>query len=438
MAQRKRYAVVGLGSRSRMFTTALLKEYADRAQLVAYCDQNQTRMDYYNQYYADTLAAAPVPTYKPEDYERMLQEQQVDCVIVTSIDRTHHRFIIRAMERGCDAITEKPMTIDARRCQAILDAVKATGRKLTVTFNYRYAPRNSKVKELLQAGVIGKVLSVHFEWLLDTVHGADYFRRWHRDKRNSGGLMVHKATHHFDLVNWWLDSRPETVFAMGDLMFYGRENAEERGVTSFYERAYGRQPAEDDPFALHLDQSEALRRMYLEAEHEEGYIRDQSVFGDGISIEDDIGVLVRYRNRAVMSYHLTTYSPWEGFRVAFNGTTGRLEYDVHENSYVSGSSEDTNLPELRDAEEIVVDEPTTILVRPQWGKPLRVDVAGGEGGHGGGDKRLLDDVFVGGQSDPLGRAADHTDGAMSILTGIAANQSFATGLPVQVSTLVRF
>ena len=76
--------------------------------------------------------------------------------------------------------------------------------------------------------------------------------------------------------------------------------------------------------------------------------------------------------------------------------------------------------------------------RPQWGKPLRVDVAGGEGGHGGGDKRLLDDVFVGGQSDPLGRAADHTDGAMSILTGIAANQSFATGLPVQVSTLVRF
>ena len=169
MAQRKRYAVVGLGSRSRMFTTALLKEYADRAQLVAYCDQNQTRMDYYNQYYADTLAAAPVPTYKPEDFERMLQEQQVDCVIVTSIDRTHHRYIIAAMEarlrrdhREADDDRRRGVPGDPRRAEA------RPGGKLTVTFNYRYAPRNTKVKELLQAGAIGKVISVHFEWLLDT------------------------------------------------------------------------------------------------------------------------------------------------------------------------------------------------------------------------------------------------------------------------------
>lgn len=439
MAERKRYAVVGLGSRSRMFTTALLKDYPDRGELVAFCDQNQTRMDYYNQYYTETLDARPVPTYKPDQFDQMLEEQRVDTVIVTSIDRTHHRYIMRAMELGRDAITEKPMTIDAVRCQAILDTVKATGRNLTVTFNYRYAPRNSKVKELLQAGAVGKVLSVHFEWLLDTVHGADYFRRWHRDKHNSGGLMVHKSTHHFDLVNWWLDTQPQTVFGFGDLLFYGRENAEERGVTKFYDRVHGRAAAEDDPFALKMADNEALRRMYLEAEHEEGYIRDQSVFGDGISIEDDMAVLVRYKNRAMMSYHLTTYSPWEGYRVAFNGTKGRLEYEVHENSYVSGSNEDTNLPELRDAKEVTVNEPASILIRPQWGKPRRVEIDGGsEGGHGGGDKRLLDDVFIGGQHDPLGRAANHVDGAMSILTGIAANKSFATGLPVQVDSLIQF
>ena len=439
MPERTRYAVVGLGSRSRMYTTAILKDYRDRAELVAYCDVNQTRMDYYNQYYSETLGTAPVATYKPQQFDQMLEEQHVNTVIVTSIDRTHHRYIIRAMELGRDVITEKPMTIDAPRCQAILDTVKATGRRLTVTFNYRYAPRNTRVKELLQAGVIGRVLSVHFEWLLDTVHGADYFRRWHRDKRNSGGLMVHKATHHFDLVNWWLDTQPETVFAMGDLLFYGRENAEERGVTRFYERAYGREAAQDDPFALHLDRDESLRRMYLEAEPEDGYLRDRSVFGEGISIEDDMAVLVRYKNRAVMSYHLIAYSPWEGYRVAFNGTKGRLEYEVHENSYVSGSNQDTNLPELRDAQEDVVDEPTSVLIRPQWGKPLRVEIPGGsEGGHGGGDRRMLDAIFVGSSEDPLGHAADQVAGAMSILTGIAANKSFATGLPVQVSNLVRF
>lgn len=439
MPERKRYAVVGLGSRSRMFTTALLKDYADRAELAAYCDVNQTRMDYYNHAYAQALGAAPVPTYKPDAFDQMLRQERVDCVIVTAIDRTHHRYIIRAMELGCDVISEKPMTTDAARCQAILDAVKATGRQLRVTFNYRYAPRNGRVKELLQAGAIGQVRSVHFEWLLDTVHGADYFRRWHRDKRNSGGLMVHKATHHFDLVNWWLGTRPETVFAMGDLLFYGRENAEERGVTSFYERAHGRPAAERDPFALRLAGDEALRRMYLEAEGEDGYLRDQSVFGDGISIEDDMGVIVRYHSRALMTYHLNAYAPWEGFRVAFNGTRGRLEYDVHENSYVSGSRDDTNLPEIRDDPSTTVDETASLTLRPLWGRPEQIELPEvSEGGHGGGDTRLLDDIFVGDQADPLGRAADHVAGAMSILTGIAANRSFATGQPVQVGDLVRF
>jgi hypothetical protein len=422
-----------------MFSTAVLKDYSEYGEVVAFCDVNQSRMDYFNQVYKEKFGIEPIPTYKPEDFEKMLHEQRVDCVIVTTVDRAHHRYIIRAMQAGCDAITEKPMTIDTEKCQAILDAVKATGRKLTVTFNYRYSPRNSKVKELLQSGVIGEVTSVHFEWLLDTVHGADYFRRWHRDKRNSGGLMVHKSTHHFDLVNWWLDSTPETVFGFGDLRFYGRENAEERGVTSFYDRATGCEAANDDPFALDMSKDEGLKRMYLEAESEDGYIRDQSVFSDGISIEDDMSVLVRYKNRATMTYSLTAFSPWEGYRVAFNGTKGRLEYEVSENHYVSGSETDTNRPDVRDAQEFEINEPARILVRPLWGRPLQIEVTTEEGGHGGGDKRLLDDVFLPErEDDPLGRAANHTDGALSILTGIAANQAFTTGLPVKVETLVRF
>lgn len=80
-----------------------------------------------------------------------------------------------------------------------------------VLFNYRYNPCHWKVEEVISSGKIGNVKSVHFEWLLvssrvqsderradlqDTVHGADYFRRWHRYKDRSGGLMVHKSSHH--------------------------------------------------------------------------------------------------------------------------------------------------------------------------------------------------------------------------------------------------
>ena len=436
MPNRTRYAVVGLGGRSEIYTTAILKDYADRAELVGYCDTNQTRMDYYNRKHADKLGAKPVPTYKPDRFERMLAEQKVDCVIVISIDRTHHHYIIRAMEVGCDAITEKPMTVDAARCQAILDCVKRTGRNLRVTFNYRYAPRNSKVRELLADGAIGRVLSVHFEWLLDTNHGADYFRRWHRDKRNSGGLMVHKATHHFDLVNWWVGSLPETVFGFGGLEFYGRENAELRGEIEFYDRAHSSEHAKSDPFALHMAEHEELRELYLEAEHEDGYHRDQSVFGDGISIEDDMALVVRYRSGVTMSYHLTAYSPWEGYRVVFNGSKGRLEFDVVETGYASGSSSDTNRPELRDGNEIEINESTRVVLRPHWSKPVELPEIASEGGHGGADKRLLKDIFAPKGDDPLGLRASHIDGAYSILTGIAANKSFATGMPVSVTDLV--
>jgi len=438
--ERKRYAIVGMGGRSDMYSTALLKDYAETAQLAAFCDVNQTRMDYYNQRHGQKLSTAPVATYRPDRFDEMVREQDIDTVIVTSIDRTHHRYIIRAMELGCDVITEKPMTVDAAKCQAILDTVKRTNQKLTVTFNYRYSPRNAKTRELIASGAIGQVHSIHFEWLLDTKHGADYFRRWHRDKRNSGGLMVHKATHHFDLVNWWIGSVPETVFGMGDLSFYGRANAEQRGQIDFYDRAHGRDHAKDDPFALHLDQHDDLREMYLNAEHEDGYLRDQSVFGDNINIEDDMGLMVRYRNGAMMTYHLTAYSPWEGYRIAFNGCKGRLESEVFENSYVSGDSDDANRPEVRDDESLAIKESTRILLRPHWGPPqeIEVDEGNGEGGHGGGDVRLLADLFGPPADDPLGRLASHIDGAHSILTGIAANRSFATGQPVRVSDLVTF
>lgn len=441
MSRRTRYAVVGLGGRSHMYTRAIVRDFADRAELVGLCDLNQTRMDYWNRVFAEEYNAAPVPTFGAERFDEMIRQQKVDCVVVTTIDRTHHQYIIRAMELGCDAITEKPMTVDAPRCQAILDTIARTGRRLTVTFNYRYAPRNSRVKQLLMDNAIGQVLSVHFEWLLDTVHGADYFRRWHRDKRNGGGLMVHKATHHFDLVNWWLNSRPVKVFGLGRLAFYGRENAEQRGQTRFYDRAHNHPAAREDPFALHMAEDPRLRGLYLDAEHEDGYIRDQSVFGHNISIEDDMAVLVQYASGASLSYHLTAYSPWEGFRIAFNGTRGRLEYDVEERSYISAQAANPHQPPAIDPslqpEEI--HEPARILLRPHWGRPMRVELpTASEGGHGGGDRRLLEDIFADRQPDPLGRAADHVDGAWSILTGIAANLSFASGMPVETAPLVRF
>jgi hypothetical protein len=227
---------------------------------------------------------------------------------------------------------------------------------------------------------------------------------------------------------------------MGDLRFHGRENAELRGVTDFYNRSRGSAAAAADPFALKVrENDERMMGLYYDAEAEDGYYRDQSVFGDGISIEDTMSVMVRYANRAVMTYALNAFLPWEGYRICFNGTKGRLEFNVVESSHVrAGTPEDVTMPGMRELAQDKSSMVPMIIFQPLWGKPMVIDVDEGDlSGHGGGDARLLRDVFLGAGDDPLGHAAGYVDGARSILTGIAANASLRTGQPVRVRDLVR-
>ncbi len=416
MSQRKRYAIVGTGSRAGMYVESITKDYPGDAELVALCDLSQTRMDWYNR-----QLVAPRPTYLAADFDRMIAETKPDAVIVTTIDGTHHQYIVRAMELGCDVITEKPLTTTVEKLHTIFDAIDRTGKSLRVTFNYRYAPAYTKLREVLMSGVIGRPLCVDFSWLLDTSHGADYFRRWHREKQNSGGLLVHKSTHHFDLVNWWIDSFPQSVFALGELKFYGRENAEARGEHYPYARYTGVPEAANDPFALRLDEKDMFRGLYLEAEADSGYLRDRNVFGEPITIEDTMAVTARYNNGTILSYCLIAYSPWEGLRVAITGTKGRVELDVVENiNHLLGDGQAKNASKGAFKE-------TRLTVFPMFGTGYDVEIPASEGGHGGADPIMLEQIFSPNPpADPFNRAASHLAGAASILTGISANEALKT------------
>ena len=423
---KKRFAQVGLGSRSWMYSTAIVETFADTCELVGLCDMNEGRLKLRYDWAIEN--GCDVVAYDEKHFEDMIAERKPDVVIVTTKDCFHDEYIIRAMEAGCDVITEKPMTTDDKKCAAILDAQKRTGKQCLVTFNYRYSPPRTQVKDLLMSGVIGEVLSVDFHWMLDTSHGADYFRRWHRDKANSGGLMVHKATHHFDLVNWWLSSVPESVFASGHRKFYTPSTADRYGLVNRTERCHTC-PETKCPFRLDLAENDKLKELYLDNEEYDGYYRDQCVFSDKINIEDNMNVIVNYESGCKMSYSLNTFLPWEGYYIVFNGSKGRLEHRCRETVYISG---DGSVPgELK-------EDGTTITIYPHFGSPIPVEVWEGKGGHGGGDVVMLSDVFHPGESgDKYKRAADQRSGAWSILTGIAANKSMSTGQLITIEDLVQ-
>ncbi len=426
---KKRYAQVGTGGRSRMYTNAMIGDFKDFCELVAICDISPGRLDLANRHIAEK-GGKVVPAYHADDFDKMIAEAKPDIVIVTTgPDATHSDYICRAMELGCDVVTEKPMTTDETRCRKILKTAAKTGKKLQVTFNYRYAPPRSQVKEMLASGVIGEILSVDFAWLLNTSHGADYFRRWHRRRENSGSLLVHKATHHFDLVNWWLGDDPEEVFCHASLKYYTPATAERMGLADRAERCRGCGEAGKCRFYLDLADSEHMKEMYLDCEDEpDGYIRDNCVFSDQIDIWDNMSVSVRYKRGALLNYILHAYSPYEGYRIAFNGTKGRLEHHACENTYISG---DGTVPgELK-------KKNTTITLIREFSSPEQIEVSTGKGGHGGGDTPLLADVFdPEAPADPLKRKAGQRDGAYSILVGVAACKSIDTGKAVKISDLL--
>ncbi len=424
LGRKMKVALVGTGIRgSNFWGKRLVEQYSDVLEFSGLCDHNEGRLAF-----AKNYMGVDCPLYT--DFDQMLSQAKPDLLIVTTTDATHHQFIIRGLDAGIDVLTEKPLTIDEVKCQQILDAERRSGRKLIVGFNYRWSPYATRIKELLMQGEIGQVTSVDFHWYLNTYHGASYFRRWHGLREMGGTLWVHKATHHFDLLNWWLDSDPEEVYAMGALEYYGH-NGKFRGRNC-------RDCAHTDECSFYWDISKDnyLTNLYVKNESYDGYIRDNCLFREEINIYDKMSAQIRYANQAVVNYSLTTYSPFEGWRIAFNGTEGRLEawMDIPYQKDVAVSQDELHKQEMSQEDSDTHFEP--LITHKLWKDFKTVEVPMEREGHGGGDKRLHAQIFEHpDQRDPYERAAGVRDGAMSILIGIAARNSIESGLPVKIASL---
>ena len=432
-AAKLKLAMVGTGSRgTSMWGTGLLQRYPDRVEFVGLCDTNQGRVEAAKQILGNTARTYSDLNNPMPAFEKMIAETKPDLVIVTTVDAYHGDYIVRGMELGVNVLTEKPMTTDEKQIQRILDTEKKTGRRTRVGHNARYGPLTSKMWELLRAGEIGDITSVDLNWYLDTSHGADYFRRWHGLIEKSGSLLLHKASHHFDMLNYFIDSDPESVYATGSLDFYGK-NGKFRAKNcrscphtrecKFYwqiERPSMSAEMQNAAGVSEMAQQARIspyRRLYIDCEKYDGYLRDGCVFRNEISIFDKMAATIKYANGVQVAYSLVCYSPYEGYRIAFNGTKGRL--DVWNQS--SNPTTDVNY------EEIVLYKQFS---RRQYIPALRVD-----GGHGGSDDFLRDQIFIPGTPDPYKQCAGTRDGAMSCLIGIAARNSIFSGQPVKIADL---
>ncbi|GHV00406.1 4,5-dihydroxyphthalate dehydrogenase [Clostridia bacterium] len=384
----RRFVLAGAGHRAyEMFALNLYEKYRDTIVLSGIFDLSRTRAEYF-------IKNADPRSVFYDDFDKMIKAEKPEGVIVAVPDALHDKYVVKALEYGCDVVCEKPMTTSAEKCARILQAEKKSGKKVTVTFNLRFVPVLMKLKELVSGGAVGAPLTVHYEYLLDNPHGADYFRRWHRKAENSGGMLVHKSTHHFDLVNWLLDDAPRSVAARARQSLYGQKYDSGKRCLTCPEKKECR-------FYFDITTQDRIRNLYLDAEKDNGYVRDGCVFAKEADIYDNMAVCAEYHKGAVLTYSLTMFNPYEAHRFSLTGTDGRIEMTERYN----------------------VDSEITVFHND--GRTTVYKIPKDTGTHGGGDRRLIEMVFGGHKADPLKSMASSADGIRSVMTGVMANKSIA-------------
>lgn len=404
-------ALIGAGNRiTFQYALNLYQKFQDTVTIVGVFDQNMTRANKLSERLENK-----VKVYSSA--EALISESGCDTVLIGTLDATHDYYIDLAMRLGCDVICEKPITTTKEKANIIINAEKETQKKLTITFNYRFTLFATTIKETLKSHSIGKIKSIHFEWLLDQAHGADYFRRWHREKKNSGGLAVHKATHHFDLINWLIEKKPIEVYAKGGLYFYGAKNSLFNGTNC-------RVCLHKNECKFYKDYSndEAINSMFYQAEHEDGYFRDGCVYSDKIDIEDTITALISYEDNIDMSYKLIAYAPYEGYRLSITGDKGRIEAEDFHGLVGPYANKQIYLLNVYDDQ----------------GNKKEINVPVSSGSHGGGDDRMMEMIFSNKIiTDPLNHMANSEAGFNAAYIGMAINLSLAENRVVHIEEFKR-
>ncbi len=409
-SKKVKVALVGTGSRgSETWGKSLLDGYGKWVEMVGLCDINPKRMEYAKKY-----IGTQAKSYEAKDFDRMIRETQPDTVIVTTTDSFHVDYIVRAMELGKNVISEKPIATEADQCQRIVDTEYKTGKNVTVGFNMRFGNESYEMKKILNSGDLGRILSIEFQEYLDQSHGASYFRRWHGKIKYSGSLLVHKASHHFDLINWLIDADPVEVQAMGKVAFYGHNHP-------FRARNCRTCPFTDKcKFYWDMTKDKRSMDLYGNCEDVDGYFRDGCVWDNEIDSYDTSSVQVNYDNGTLMTYTMNTSLPYEGQYICFTGEKGRMDVRL-----LNRQPWDVKAPiEVRLSKDM------------KTSKIYTLDTS--TGGHGGADERVKDLIFKPGVKDTLGQKAGSRAGIMSSLIGIAARRSIETGSIVKVSDMVHF
>ena len=391
--KRIKIGIIGIGDRGVSFVHNF-REYEDMAEVAGIFDTNRPRMEAMAKWHN----FPSIPCH--DTWEDFVKAAEYDLVLVTTPDDTHPEVISRCLESGYHVFADKPLASTPEGLVRIMEAYDRADRMLLMGFNVRYSNLSRKMKEIAQRGELGDIkvgVCHHPE------HGIRYFRRWHKYRAKTGGLVIHKGCHQLDILNWIIGSHPVEVYAQGALaVFKGDRDVKGCHVC---------EDLPSCPFARKLDYRTAqkLHDMYIAPAALDGYTRNYCPFSSDADVPDFYLVTIRYANGARATYNEIHFAGRSRAEWSFFG-------DKAEMSARSGSMAVERIAHLT-------------------GESAKYDVAPAQGGHGGADPvmtlQMIVSVMKGESFMPPPEA-----GVRSSIIGIAAIRSIDEKRPVAIDELI--
>ncbi len=215
-------SILGCGARGGFTYGKYMHTLKDKYKIVALCDKNPDKI----KKYSEMFGISAENCYADED--EFFKERRSDLLIVSTLDTQHVGHALKALKLDYNILLEKPISPIEEECDALLEAEKKSKGKILVCHVLRYTAMIRKMKELLDSGVIGKLIDIDHTERVQYWHLAHSYVRgnWRREDEASPILMA-KSCHDLDLLQYFVGSKCKSVSSMGSLAWFKEENAPE-------------------------------------------------------------------------------------------------------------------------------------------------------------------------------------------------------------------
>ena len=216
-------AIAGLGNRGMYAYGSRILQRSDEIKVVAAADVDEGRL----QLMAKKHGIKKENCFNSAD-ELIAQPKLADLLFICTQDKDHYKEAIAALEKGYHLILEKPISPSLKECKEIAETAKKYNRQVLVCHVLRYTPFYTKLKDIVDSGVIGDIMTVNAEECVGYWHQAHSFVRgnW-RNSDESAPMILAKCCHDMDILLWLLDKKCKKVTSFGSLKHFKAENAPE-------------------------------------------------------------------------------------------------------------------------------------------------------------------------------------------------------------------